>query len=81
MNWSPYIEFRCGHDQENWDRLTPEQQKDAYRATGKQRRTEANPLIVHYDEDKEISWLPAQFPIRTVHQSELDVMPVFQMYL
>jgi hypothetical protein len=80
MNWSPYIEFRCGHDQESWDRLTPEQQKAAYRATGKQRKA-PKLAVVQEDDGEEYLIAPAfAFPVRLVGIDELMQMPVYQKF-
>jgi hypothetical protein len=80
MKWQPFIQFRTGHDQGSWDRLTAEEQKAAYRATGKQRKA-PKLAVVQEDDGEEYLIAPAfAFPVRLVSIDELMQMPVYQKF-
>jgi hypothetical protein len=78
MRWSPYVEFRCGHDQERWESLTAKEQKEIYTASGK-RHKPAMPPVVEEDEsfvtDERVA-----FQIRIMSREELAGLPVFVMF-
>jgi hypothetical protein len=78
MKWQPFIQFRTGHDQGSWNRLTPAEQKAIYAASGKKRKPK--PPAVEEDECNEISWLPTMHPVRVVGLDELRLMPRFELY-
>jgi hypothetical protein len=80
MNWQPFIQFRCGHDQESWDRLTAEEQKAVYRGSGKQRKA-LKPEIVEDVPDAEfVICRSISFNVRLVSLEELVSMPVYQRF-
>jgi hypothetical protein len=76
MKWQPFIQFRCGHDQESWERLTPEEQKAAYRASGKRRKVLSS--IVEDQGDPIAVEEQSSLPIRLVTKAEFERMPVYQ---
>jgi hypothetical protein len=80
MRWSPYVEFRCGHDQESWERLTAEEQKEIYAASGNRNKPAKTPAVEIADEP-ELFTERIAFPIRVVSRAELTAMPVFEMFL
>lgn len=75
MGWQPYIEFRTGHTQESWNKLTPAEQKEIYVASGKHRKPK---LSVVEDQDPIVAEEKSSLPIRLVTRTELDRMPVYQ---
>ncbi len=78
MKWQPFIQFRTGYAKDNWDKLTPAQQKEIYTASGKKRKQD--PPAVEEDECNEVSWLPTLFPIRVVSRTEFEALPRFELF-
>ena len=78
MKWSPYVEFRTGHNQESWSKLAREEQITAYRATGKRRKA-PKAQIVEPNSAEFVIFQTFAFPVRLVSQKELISMPVFEL--
>jgi len=78
MKWQPFIQFRTGYAQENWDRLTPTEQKAIYAASGKKRKPATQPVV---EEDEScVTDERVAFQIRIMSREELAGLPVFVMF-
>jgi hypothetical protein len=77
MKWQPFIQFRTGYAQENWNRLTPAEQKAIYAASGKKHK----PVTPVVEEDESfVTDERVAFQIRTMSREELAGLPVFVMF-
>lgn len=77
MKWQPFYQFKSGLNQQQWDALSPSEQREVLRGSGRHNREQS---IVQGDEEKEVSWLPTLFPIRVVSRTEFEALPRFELF-
>jgi hypothetical protein len=76
MRWQPFYGFKTGLNQQQWDALSTDEQREALRGSGNRSKEP-----VEITDEPELLTERLAFPVRVVSKIDLDRMPLFELYL